>query len=315
MQYERLGRTNLQVSVAGLGCGGHSRLGQAYGNTEQQSREVVAAALDAGVTFIDTAAAYRTESIVGEALVGKRHGVVISTKTAVRTRDADSAEARFLTGSEITARLEDSLRRLQTEYVDVYNMHGILLDELDYVHDALLPTLLELKRQGKIRHLGITERFVSDTAHHMLPRALAADAWDVIMVGFNLLNPSARERVLKPAIAADIGVQIMFAVRRALSNPEALRETLAEAVAQGQLPTDQSDALAKVLQASGAASLTELAYRFCRHEPGAHVILTGTGKVEHLLANLEAICGPPLPSATRDALASLFGTVDCISGN
>ena len=68
MEYTTLGRTNLNVSVAGLGCGGYSRLGQTYGNTFDQSVAVVDAALDLGINFIDTAAAYRTEEMVAAAL-------------------------------------------------------------------------------------------------------------------------------------------------------------------------------------------------------------------------------------------------------
>src|SRR5436853_6710243 len=80
MQVIGLGRAGLQVSVAGLGCGGHSRLGQSYGATEQASIEVVQAAVDAGVTLIDTAQLYGTEAIVGRALEGRRDQVVLSTK-------------------------------------------------------------------------------------------------------------------------------------------------------------------------------------------------------------------------------------------
>lgn len=66
----RLGRTGLDVSVAGLGCGGHSRLGQRAGASEQHSVDIVRAALDLGINFIDTAIAYRTETIVGKAIRG-----------------------------------------------------------------------------------------------------------------------------------------------------------------------------------------------------------------------------------------------------
>ena len=79
-RFATLGRTGLRVSVAGLGCGGHSRLGQTSGATESDSVAVVERALDLGINFIDTAHAYRTERIVGKAIARKRHGVVISTK-------------------------------------------------------------------------------------------------------------------------------------------------------------------------------------------------------------------------------------------
>ena len=80
MNFTTLGRTDLNVSVAGLGCGGHSRLGQSYGHTFEQSRAVVEAAVDLGVNFIDTAAAYRTEEIVASALGGQRERAIVSTK-------------------------------------------------------------------------------------------------------------------------------------------------------------------------------------------------------------------------------------------
>src|SRR5260370_145563 len=77
---------------------------------------------------------------------------------------------------------------------------------------------------GKIRFLGITEQFGGDTAHEMLKRALPDDRFDVIMTGFSLLNPSARRAVFPLTLQHDVGTLIMFAVRRALSRPEALRE-------------------------------------------------------------------------------------------
>ena len=70
-----LGRTGLEIGVAGLGCGGHSRLGQATGATEEESVALVRRALDLGVTYIDTARAYGTEEIVGRAVEGRRHEV------------------------------------------------------------------------------------------------------------------------------------------------------------------------------------------------------------------------------------------------
>ena len=83
MHYTPLGRTGLKVSVAGLGCGGNSRLGLGT-LTRVQSADLVRRALDAGINFIDTAMAYGTEEIVGDALVGRpRDQVVISTKSFI----------------------------------------------------------------------------------------------------------------------------------------------------------------------------------------------------------------------------------------
>jgi len=108
----------------------------------------------------------------------------------------------------------------------------------------------------------------------------------------------------------------MFAVRRALSQPKALRETLERLIASGQVAADAldlADPLAFLRDAAG--SDLEAAYRFCRHEPGAQVVLTGTGSVEHLKANIAAIQRPPLPAAVAARLAAIFGAVDSVSGN
>src|ERR1041384_5365345 len=113
MEYTTLGRTSLRVSVAGLGCGGHSRLGIATGKTEQESIAVVRQALDLGVDLIDTAEVYGTEAIVGKALQGvARDHVVVATKKLPPSSDhADPV-------GELKRGLEESLRRLRTDYID-----------------------------------------------------------------------------------------------------------------------------------------------------------------------------------------------------
>ena len=98
MQYTTLGKTELQVSVAGLGCGGYSRLGQSTGRSEAQSTALVEQAMDLGVNFIDTARNYRTEAIVGKALKGRnRDELVISTKATLAD---DTGRKLFRTGGQ-----------------------------------------------------------------------------------------------------------------------------------------------------------------------------------------------------------------------
>ena len=118
-----LGRTGLDVSAAGLGCGGHSRLGQSRGATEDESIAVVRRALDLGITFIDTARAYGTEDIVGKGVAGHRDEVVISTKAHPAGRDGP------LPGKELRESLEKSLGRLRTDCVDVFHLHGVSDDD------------------------------------------------------------------------------------------------------------------------------------------------------------------------------------------
>src|SRR5438034_4257554 len=120
MDYTTLGRTGLRVSVAGLGCGGPSRLGMATGRTEGESMAVVRAALDAGITLLDTAEVYGTEEIVGKSVAGRRDDVVIATKAWWQNREGGIRSPNGLARS-----LEASLEKLQTDHVDVYFLHGV----------------------------------------------------------------------------------------------------------------------------------------------------------------------------------------------
>ena len=123
MQTKMLGRTGLEVSVAGLGCGGHSRLGMTAGKDEAHAARIVSHALELGINFIDTARAYRTESAVGKAIAGRRDQVIVSTKVSAGRGDI------LLTAEELTASLEKSLTRLDTDYVDVFHLHGVRLEQ------------------------------------------------------------------------------------------------------------------------------------------------------------------------------------------
>lgn len=314
MQTVRLGRTNKEVSVAGLGCGGHSRLGMARGADVHQAAGVVRRALELGVSFIDTARAYGTEEAVGEGIAGRRDQVFLSTKASPR----HGRNGALITAAELTQSLEGSLRRLGTDHVDVFHLHGVQGGQYDHCAEVLVPEMKRARAAGKIGYLGITEHFGGDTGHAMLPRALADDHFDVIMVGFNLVNPCARERVFPLTLARDVGTLIMFAVRRQLSDAGALREAVAGLVARGEVDAglvDASDPLAFLRDHVGIGSVVEAAYRFCRHERGAQVILTGTGDVAHLEANLAAIAAPALPADVLARLTRLFGRVDSVSGN
>jgi L-galactose dehydrogenase len=312
MQTVRLGRTQAVVSVAGLGCGGASRLGMAYGKDVEHAASVVRRAVDLGVTFIDTAQAYGTEEAVGRGIVGRRDEVFLSTKVSPGWGE------ELLTPQGLIEALEGSLRRLGTDRVDLYHLHGVRARQYAYCVETLLPELERQQAAGKIRFLGITEQFGRDTRHEMLQQALPEARFDVVMVGFSLLNPSARRTVFRETLKRDIGTLIMFAVRRALSRPEALKEMVAGLIAEGAVDPDKVDAddpLGFLREYVGAASVTEAAYRFCRHEPGAQVVLTGTGDAAHLEENLASIQGAPLPAPLQARLAEIFGAVDSVSGN
>jgi aryl-alcohol dehydrogenase-like predicted oxidoreductase len=310
MEKTRLGRTGLEVTVVGIGCGGPSRVGKNTGRSENESVALVRQALDAGINFIDTAEAYHTEEIIGKAIRGfDRSKLVLSTKKS--TRD-------HITAEDVERSVEASLKRLSTDYIDIYHLHGVKLEEYEYLASEIVPVLQQLRDKGRIRFIAMSELFGPDSQHLMLQRALRDDVWDVMMVGFNLLNQSARERVFAKTIKKEIGILVMFAVRRALSQPERLTQIIDELIEKKQLDPDDidlADPLGFLIHEGGAISLTDAAYRFCRDEPGAHVILSGTGNPLHLEANIASFSRPPLPEEDRARLKYIFRHVDSVSGS
>ena len=311
MQYRKLGRTGLRASVMGIGAGGPSRLGQHDSvRTEGESVALVLRGIDAGINFIDTAEAYRTEDIVGAAIAQReRSEIIISTKKRLRGEN--------ITRAELRAGLHDSLRRLGTDYVDVYHLHGLKPDQYDYYRQEILPAMEDLRQEGKIRFTGVTENWSGDLTHKMLARAVEDGCWDVIMVGFNLLNQTARESVLATAIEKDIGVLIMFAIRRALSQKLKLKTTIQSLISSGEIDPqyiDRENPLSFLVESGAAPSIADAAYRFCRDEPGAHVILSGTGNPQHLDANLATFARPPLPADITARLQQIFRGAHSVTG-
>ena len=305
MQYTTLGKTGLKVSVAGLGTGGFSRLGLKSGKSEDESARLIHEAVGLGVNFIDTAPAYGTEGVVGKALKSLPRGdVVVATKAFVHRGD------EWWTPEKVIASLDNSLRVMGTDYIDVFNLHGVYAYEYKHAIETIVPALLEQKKKGKIRHIGITENPIEDHSNEMLLLAEKDSVWEVYMVGFHMMHQGARKNVFPHTRAKGIGTLLMFAVRSIFADPPRIAREVKQLAAKGLV--DQSlaqtdDPLGFLVHGGGAASITEAAYRFVRHEPGVDVVLFGTGDEEHLKTNVASLLKPPLPQADRDRIAALFG--------
>jgi len=305
MDYVTLGRTGMRVSVAGLGCGGFSQLGLAQGKSEAEAIGIIHQALELGVNFFDTAAAYATERVLGKAIKSlRREEVVIATKAPFSFSNPHSTPEGIVTS------LDNSLRRLDTDYIDIYQLHGVPPNAHNHALNELAPVLLREKAKGKFRHLGITETAPHDPEHEVLHRAAQEGVWDVVMVGFHMMHQNARDRVFPQTRANLVGTLLMFVVRNIFSKPERLRSTMRELAAAGEVPqwlAESPDPLGFLIHEGGATTVPDAAYRFVRHEPGVNVVLFGTGDPEHLRTNMASILKPPLPEADRRQLAELFG--------
>ena len=305
MDYTTLGRTGLRVSVAGLGCGGFSRLGLGTGGSEDGAVAIIRQAIELGVNLFDTAASYGTESVLGKAIKPvPRDSVVLCTKAPFSWSSGRADPAG------IVAALDNSLRQLDTDYIDVYQLHGV--PPANYAHslEELAPVLLRERDKGKLRFLGITETAPHDLQHETLRQAAQDGVWDVVMVGFSMMHQNARARVFPRTRDHKIGTLLMFAVRNIFSQPGRLASTLRELAAAGQVTAalaDSNDPLGFLIHESGASSVVDACYRYVRHEPGVDVVLFGTGNPAHLQINVDSLLKPPLPETDRQKLDELFG--------
>jgi aryl-alcohol dehydrogenase-like predicted oxidoreductase len=304
VEYRQLGRTNLNVSLLGLGSGGANRLGQARGLEPAETHRLVRHALDLGINFFDTAPGYgNSESLLGDALVGiPRDSYVLCTKFSMRNSSVGAARAS----------LDSSLRKLRTDYVDVVYFHGLEPTTYDADIETFLPELRQAQRSGLTRFIGAAERYEVDHVHQALERALVEDLFDVVMIGHNLISPGGLRKVMPLAQQSNIGVVVMCAVRKVIVTPDMLQETIRQWKAAGALADDAvpDDAPLDWVLGPGVDSLADAAYRFAAESDAVSTVLTGTASLEHLEENVRSILSPPLPRATSQRLRDTFVPVN-----
>ncbi|MDP6503371.1 MAG: aldo/keto reductase [Planctomycetota bacterium] len=193
MNYRRLGSTGIEVSEIGFGTwgiGGDARGAVAYGPTDDaQSIAAIRRAYDLGVTFYDTADFYghgHSERVLGEALRGIRKNVIIASKVGM----LDNEGRQDFSPEHIRKSIEGSLGRLQTDTIDLYQLHSISIDELRE-DDRILSTMNALQESGKVRAIGISLRSPEEG-----PAAVHEFGFKAIQVNFSMVDQRALENRL-----------------------------------------------------------------------------------------------------------------------
>ena len=175
MEMKILGKTGLSVSAVGFGGIPIQRIGK------EEARPLLEAVRAAGINYIDTAKAYTvSEEWLGEALRGMRDEFVLATKSMARTKEAMAAD------------IEDSLRKLQTGYIDLYQIHNPSMAQLTQVMEpgGALEALTEAKAAGKIGHIGLTAH-----SREVFERALELDFVETVMFPYNIVETQGEELI------------------------------------------------------------------------------------------------------------------------
>jgi L-galactose dehydrogenase len=217
-----------------------------------------------------------------------------------------------MSAADVIANLDGSLKRLKTDYVDVYLLHGVSPAAYERARKELVPALAEQKQKGKIRHIGVSETSPNDPEQRMLQAAIGDPIWEVAMFAFHMMNQVARRAVFPGARQHGVGTLLMFVVRNIFSRPGLLAETLVRLAADEKVPKELAETanpLGFLIHEGGAMSLQDAAYRFARHEPGGDVVLFGTSSSEHLRQNVASMLRPPLPAGDVARLYELFGAL------
>jgi aryl-alcohol dehydrogenase-like predicted oxidoreductase len=294
MRYRPLGNSGLLVSVVGLGCNNFGRR-----LNVEQTRSVVDAAIDTGVTLLDTAETYggtgRSEEMLGEVLTGRRDQVVLATKFGSQGSDMGYGLAAGAKGSRgyIRRAVEHSLRRLRTDYIDLYQIHTP--DPVTPIEETL-SALSDLVRAGLVRYIGHSNfSGVQIAAAAAVAREINAVPFISAQNHWSLLERYAELEVVPTAVEYGLGVLPFFPLANGLlagqvrrGSPPAEGTRLAERA--GYITDDKLDkveALADWAETHGR-SMLEVAIGGLAALPGCASVIAGATSPEQVKANAAA---------------------------
>jgi aryl-alcohol dehydrogenase-like predicted oxidoreductase len=311
MRYRSLGDSGLMVSVAGLGCNNFGRRVDLAG-----TRAVVDAAMDAGITMLDTADTYgdggASEELLGEVLAGRREQVVLATKFGHQGYDMGYGPAAGAKGSRAYIRraIEASLRRLRTDYVDLYQLHTP--DPVTPVAETLA-ALTELVAEGMVRYLGnsnFTGWQIADAAH--VARAAGTAPFVSAQNHWSLLEREVEAEVLPAARHFGLGVLPYFPLANGLLTGKVRRGQAPPAGSRlagrpGYVTDDKLDRVEALIAwaAERGRTVLEVAVGALAAQDGCACVIAGATTPEQVKAN--AAAAEWVPSA--EELADLYRIV------
>jgi aryl-alcohol dehydrogenase-like predicted oxidoreductase len=291
--YRKLGASGLRVSAIGLGC-------NPFGNEVDPptAQAIVDRAVDLGVNYFDTADSYyegRSEEYLGRALKGKRHDLIVATKVGNRVgpgpNDVGTSKSHIVDGCEA------SLRRLQTDYIDVYQIHS---PDRETPQEETLHALNGLIQQGKVRYIGCSNYFDWEVVEaYWLAKRDNLQAFITCQDFYNLLYRDIEKRMLPMCIKYGLGLIPYLPLAGALLSGSYRRNVPPEPGSRGAIrPTfkswdsDRNWTVQEGLVAFAAQhgwSLAAMSIAWLLSRPWVPTVIAGADRAEHIAENARAL--------------------------
>lgn len=289
MEKRSFGSTGMNVTTLGYGAMELRHVDEA------QSERLLHGVLDAGVNFIDTSPDYGpSEDMIGKFIANRRDEYYLATKCGcnIPRQDGNDVPSHIWTGAQVRHNIEHSLKRLNTDYVDVWQLHSPNPEEL--AATDTLETMLKIKEEGKVRHIAISMSGKADGRGYGQFRPYLASEWDAfeaIQVWYSALIRASENAMIEAADRGK-GMIIRGVVRRI--DPWASLDDFVDKTGLRELCAPGENAAQFLL-------------RFAASQPSLHTTIIGTKNLDHLAENIAAVEAGPLPA---DVLAAAQERLD-----
>ncbi|NYV66021.1 aldo/keto reductase [Bacillus sp. Gen3] len=283
MEKQQLGASNLFISKLGLGC-------MSLGTDENKAKDIIKAALDVGINYFDTADLYDfgvNEEIVGKSLKSVRDQVIIATKVGNRWNKDQTGWTWDPSKSYIKEAVKASLQRLQTDYIDLYQLHGgTIEDNIDETIEAFE----DLKKEGLIRYYGL-----SSIRPNVIREYVQKSNIISVMMQYSLLDRRPEETVLSLLKENNISVVTRGALAKGILSEKALTKI----PQQGYLSYTNKELveLVKGIESKLVKknrSMTELALKYNLNNETVAAVITGASSIHQIKENAHVLQGNPL---------------------
>lgn len=281
MNYRTIGKSELKVSEIGLGC-------MSLGTDQIKAKEIINRALDFGVNYLDTADLYDfglNEEIVGSAIKHKRNEIIVATKVGNKFEHGKEGWSWDPSKEYIKMAVKDSLRRLRTDYIDLYQLHGgTIEDSIDETVEAFE----ELKREGIIRYYGI-----SSIRPNVIREYLKKSSIVSVMMQYSIFDQRPEEEVMDLLS----GNHVSLIARGPLAKGLLTNKWREKLTPNGYLHLSNQELTQSIESLQNALRdrpLQESALRYCLHHQSVATVIPGASSIEQVEDNVKSALSSPL---------------------